>query len=185
MAIESWPIDRPTPYERNARKWTMEAIAKVATSIREFGFRQPIVVDSEGVIIIGHLRLTAAKHLGLTHVPVHPVHDLTPAQVKALRIADNRTHDEATWDNDILGREFLEMKIDEFDLSFTGFEQDEILTSVFGVKEKKKGKGGGDTGQQLSGLSFKVIVECSDEEHQLALLDRFEGEGLICKALIS
>ncbi len=142
------------------------------------------MVDTEGVIIIGHLRLTAAKNLGLTHVPVHVAGDLTPAQVKALRIADNRTHEEATWDNDLLGKEFLEMKIDDFDLSFTGFEQDEILTSVFGVKEKKKAKAG-ETGQQLSGLSFKVIVECTDEEHQLALLDRFEGEGLTCKALIS
>ena len=83
MHIELWPIDRPKPYPKNARKWNAAAVAKVASSIREYGVRQPIVVDVHDVIIIGHLRLAAAKTLGLKEVPVHIASDLTPAQVKA------------------------------------------------------------------------------------------------------
>lgn len=71
MRVEMWPIDRPKDYPKNARKWTDKAIAKVAASIREFGFRQPLVVDSQEVIVIGHLRRTAARTLGLTEIPVH------------------------------------------------------------------------------------------------------------------
>ena len=90
MLIELWPIDRPRPYPKNARKWTAGAIDKVASSIREYGFRQPIVVDAHDVIIIGHLRLAAAKKLGLSEVPIHVARDLSPEQVRGLRIADNR-----------------------------------------------------------------------------------------------
>lgn len=80
--IESWDIDRPKPYPKNARKWSASAVDKVASSIRAYGFRQPIVVDIHGVIIIGHLRLAAAKSLRLKEVPVHVARDLTPAQVE-------------------------------------------------------------------------------------------------------
>ena len=98
MRIEHWATDRPQPYAKNARKWNSGAVDKVAASIREFGFRQPIVVDNVGVIIIGHLRLAAAKKLGLKEVPVHVAQDLTPEQVRGLRIMDNRSHEESEWD---------------------------------------------------------------------------------------
>ena len=78
MNIEYWPIDRPKPYPKNARKWGAAAVEKVASSIRAFGFRQPIVVDAQGVIVIGHLRL-AAIFLGLREVPVHAAHCLIVA----------------------------------------------------------------------------------------------------------
>ena len=71
LAVEMWPIDRPRPYAKNARKWGNKAIEKVANSIREFGWRQPIVCDQNDEIIIGHLRLASARHLGLKEVPVH------------------------------------------------------------------------------------------------------------------
>ena len=83
MKIEIWPIEKPIPYARNARKISDAAVAKVAASIKEFGFRQPIVVDTEGVIVAGHTRLLAARKLGLTEVPVHVATGLTPAQIKA------------------------------------------------------------------------------------------------------
>ena len=92
MKIENWDIGRVTPYERNPRR-NDDAVEAVAASIREFGFRQPIVVDAEGVVIAGHTRLKAAQHLGLAKVPVHVAKDLTPEQVRALRIADNKTGD--------------------------------------------------------------------------------------------
>jgi ParB-like chromosome segregation protein Spo0J len=92
------PIDRPTPYARNSRKIPERAIDKVAASIQEFGWRQTIVVDRNGVIIVGHTRLLAAKKLGLKQVPIHVAENLTPAQVKAYRLMDNRSHEETDWD---------------------------------------------------------------------------------------
>jgi len=125
MLIEAWPIDRPRPYPQNPRKISDLAIAKVAASIREFGFRQPIVVDGEGVVIAGHTRLAAASSLGLAEVPVH-VADLTPAQARAYRLADNRTGDEAEWDTELLRVEMAALAGLDIDLSLTAFDPSEI-----------------------------------------------------------
>src|SRR4030095_3281187 len=102
MLIASWPVDRLVPYARNARRIPPAAVDKVAASIKEFGWRQPIVVDREGVIIVGHTPLLAAQKLGLKQVPIHLATGLTPAQVKAYRLMDNRSHEEAAWDMDLL-----------------------------------------------------------------------------------
>jgi len=126
MNIELWPIDKPIPYARNARKISEAAVAKVAASIKEFGFRQPIVVDAEGVIVAGHTRLLAARKLGMTTVPVHVAVNLTPAQAKAYRLMDNRSHEEAEWDMELLPLELEDLKILEFDLGLTGFDDDEL-----------------------------------------------------------
>jgi DNA modification methylase len=124
--IELWPIDRPKPFPKNARHWNAAAVAKVAASIREYGFRQPIVVDVHDVICIGHLRLAAAKSLGLKEVPVHVARDLTAAQIRGLRLADNRTNQEAEWNDDLLGPELAELSDLGFDLTLTGFDVYEI-----------------------------------------------------------
>jgi DNA modification methylase len=126
MEIVTWPIERITPYRRNARKIPQEAIDKVASSIREFGWRQPVVVDREGVIICGHTRLLAAQKLELRDVPVHVADNLTPAQARAYRLLDNRSHEESTWDFDLLGLELLDLKGMGVDLDLTGFNFDEI-----------------------------------------------------------
>jgi DNA modification methylase len=126
MLIELWPIDRPKPYPKNARKWTAAAVGKVADSIREYGWRQPIVCDADDVIIIGHLRLAAAKSLSLGEVPVHVARDLTPAQVKGLRIMDNRSHEESEWDLALLAPEIADLQACAFDLSLTGLDGREI-----------------------------------------------------------
>ena len=84
LQVEWWPIEKPLPYVRNARLCPEQAIAKVAGSIHEFGFRNPILIDAEGVIIAGHTRLLAAQRLGLDAVPVIVCADLSPAKVKAL-----------------------------------------------------------------------------------------------------
>src|SRR5918995_1308258 len=101
MEIELWPITGIRPYENNPRI-NDDAVDSVAASIREFGFRQPIVVDSDGVIICGHTRWKAAQKLGLEKVPVHVATDLTPEQIKAYRIADNQTASLAEWDQELL-----------------------------------------------------------------------------------
>ena len=121
-----WPTEKPIPYARNSRKIPERAIDKVAASIKEFGWRQCIVVDKNGVIICGHTRLLAAKKLGLAQVPVHVARSLTPAQVKAYRLMDNRSHEEADWDLDLLGPELEELRDLDFDLTLTGFDQNEI-----------------------------------------------------------
>jgi DNA modification methylase len=126
MKIENWKIERIIPYARNARKIGDAAIDKVAASIKEFGWRQPIVVDTEAVIVVGHVRLKAAQKLGLTEVPVHVADNLTPGQVKAYRLMDNRSHDEAKWDLDLIGPELADLQGLDFDLNLTGFDQDEI-----------------------------------------------------------
>ena len=126
MEIVTWPIEKITPYRRNARKIPPEAIEKVAASIREFGWRQPVVVDREGVIICGHTRLFAAQKLDLHEVPVHVAENLTPAQVRAYRLLDNRSHEESKWDFDLLGLELLDLKGMGVDLDLTGFNFDEI-----------------------------------------------------------
>src|SRR5580692_10666177 len=104
-----WPIDKPIPYARNSRKIPERAIDKVAASIQEFGWRQSIVVDKDGVVICGHTRLLAAKKLGLQEVPVHVADNLTPAQVKAYRLMDNRSHEDTDWDLDLLGPEMEDL----------------------------------------------------------------------------
>jgi len=109
LLIEVWPIDRPKDYPKNARKWSAQSVEKVAASIRAYGWRQPIVVDKEEVITIGHLRRAAGKSLGLTHCPVHVARDLTPAQIRGLRLADNRTNQEASWDEEVLALELAEL----------------------------------------------------------------------------
>ena len=121
-----WAIDRLIPYARNARKIPQEAIDKVAASLKEFGWRQPIVVDSERVVVAGHVRLLAAQQLGLEKVPVHVATDLTPGQIKAFRLMDNRSHQESGWDMELLAPEMAELQALNIDVSLTGFDADEI-----------------------------------------------------------
>ena len=109
-----------TPYEHNAKRHPDEQVEHIANSIREFGFRQPIVVDADNVVVIGHGRLLAAKKLGLDAVPVVRADDLTEAQIKALRLADNKTN-ESEWDFGLLDAELVDLALD-FDMSDFGFD---------------------------------------------------------------
>jgi len=131
MQIELRPIDQIKPYPGNPRQ-NDEAVAAVAASLKEFGWRQPIVVDTEGVIIVGHTRLKAAQKLGLTQVPVHVATDLTPAQVKAYRIADNATNEIAEWDYQLLPIELSALQDMHFDIGTLGFDQDELKRIMSG-----------------------------------------------------
>ena len=101
MKIELWTLSKIKPYPNNPRL-NDDAVEAVAASLREFGFRQPIVVDAEGVIICGHTRWKAAQKLGLEKAPVHVAKELTPEQIKAYRIADNQTASLAEWNYDLL-----------------------------------------------------------------------------------
>jgi len=104
MSVVMWPIGRVKPYDKNPRI-NDGSVDSVARSIEQYGFRQPIVVDKNGVIIVGHTRLKAAKKLGMAEVPVHVASDLSETKARSLRIADNKTHELAEWDVDMLSDE--------------------------------------------------------------------------------
>ncbi|MCA9311950.1 MAG: ParB N-terminal domain-containing protein [Phycisphaerales bacterium] len=125
MNIVQRAIDEIIPYNQNPRQ-NDAAVETVAASIREFGFRVPIVVDTHGVIICGHTRWKAARHLGLETVPVHVATDLTPEQVRAYRIADNKAGELAEWDLGLLHLELSDLRDAEFDLSLLGFDADDL-----------------------------------------------------------
>jgi ParB-like nuclease domain len=124
--IELWPVDRLKPYERNARTHSPEQVAKIAASITEFGFTNPILVDSADGIIAGHGRLMAAQQLGLADVPVIVLDHLSDAQRRAYILADNRLAELAGWDNGMLAGELLALKDDGFDLDLAGFSDDDL-----------------------------------------------------------
>ncbi|MGH2271899.1 DNA modification methylase [Anaerohalosphaeraceae bacterium U12dextr] len=125
MRIELRSIDTIFPYDNNPRI-NDKAVDAVAASLKEFGFRQPIVVDKDGIIIVGHTRYKAAVKLGLEKVPVHVAKDLTDAQIKAYRIADNQTATLADWNYELLPIELKDLAGMEFDLDLLGFGEEEL-----------------------------------------------------------
>lgn len=125
MDVAVLNIAEVKPYEKNPRK-NRQSVAKVAESIKEYGFRQPIVVDEDMVVLAGDTRLQAAKRLKLKQVPVHVAKGLTAAQAKAYRLMDNRSAEDSKWDLELLPLEFSDLLNDGFDLALTGFTGDEI-----------------------------------------------------------
>ena len=125
-------IEKIIPYARNPRK--NQDIDKVAASIKEFGFQQPVVLDKENIIIVGHTRFLAAKKLGMKQVPCIIADKLSDQQVKAYRIADNRVAEESKWDNELLNLELIDLQKDNIDLENLGFEQEE-LNKIFNEKD--------------------------------------------------
>jgi len=123
------------PYEKNAKSHPEKQVLQIAASIKEFGFNQPIVVDKNNVIIVGHGRLLAALELGLKEVPVLTV-DLTEAQAKAYRLADNKLN-ESPWDMDLVIEELKELEGLDFDISLTGFDSDDLTIEEKEIKNKE------------------------------------------------
>jgi len=135
MNVELRPRAEIKPYEKNPRV-NDAAVDAVAESIRRFGFRQPIVVDGDGVIVCGHTRWKAAQKLGLDKVPVHVARDLTAEQIRAYRIADNKTAELAEWNLELLPIELAELQSAGIDWSLLGFDQDELAKLLDpGVKQ--------------------------------------------------
>jgi len=140
MKIELLNPNELKPYANNPRI-NDDAVDAVMNSIKEFGFKQVIVVDANKEIICGHTRWKAAKKLGLVKVPVHIARDLTPEQVKAYRIADNKTGELAEWDYELLPLELKELQEADFDLSVLGFDTDELDRLLNGEKEDTVAEG--------------------------------------------
>ena len=135
MKIENADINTIKPYENNPRKLKDSAIEKVAMSLKEYGFRQPIVVDKDRIIVVGHTRYRASKKLGFKEVPITIADNLTPEQINAYRIADNRTAEESEWDSELLKMEIKDLESKDFKLDLLGFNEDQLNDMLFEEKQ--------------------------------------------------
>jgi len=138
--IERWPTNKLVPYARNARTHSEVQVAQIAASIVEFGFTNPILAGSDGVIVAGHGRLAAAQKLGLDTVPVVVLDHLTPIQRRALIIADNRIAENAGWDDAMLRIELQSLQEDGFNLDITGFDADALAEIMAGEETTVDGQ---------------------------------------------
>jgi DNA modification methylase len=138
--IEQWPIERVIPYANNARTHPEAQVAQIAASMVEFGFTNPLLAGSDGVLVAGHGRLLAARKLGLAQVPVVVLDHLTPTQRRALVIADNRIAENAGWDEALLHLELEALQADAFDLSLVGFDPDDLADLLAGEEPDAQGQ---------------------------------------------
>jgi ParB-like chromosome segregation protein Spo0J len=172
-------VEKLLPYAKNSKKHPPEQVKEIVASIKQWGWTMPILVDETGTVIAGHGRLLAAKKLQLPKVPVVSAKGWSEAQKRAYVIADNKLTENGGWDKGVLADELAALKDLNFDLNLTGFD-DKELDKLIGDPEDP------DTGPQIGDdLKYSVVVECQDELQQTELLDRFEKDGLKCKALVS
>lgn len=130
MKIETIPIADLIPYARNSRTHSDQQVAQVAASIREFGFTNPVLIDSEDGIIAGHGRVMAARKLNMAEVPCIRLEHLTETQKRAYIIADNKLALNSGWDEEMLGLELADLREEDFDLGLVGFNADEIESAL-------------------------------------------------------
>ena len=172
-SIVMLPVSEVRPYEKNPRK-NAEAVKYVRASIEKFGFKQPIVIDSNRVIISGHTRLEAAKSLGMAEVPCIVADDLTEAQAKALRLADNKVAEFSEWKMNLLGEELGELaEISDIDMGDFGFDDNLEM-------DDEEENGTEEKGVNLS-ETFQIIVECENEIEQQEIFEKLSGEGYKCR----
>lgn len=158
------------PYEKNPRN-NDNAVEQVANSISQFGFKVPIVIDKDNVIVCGHTRYKASKKLGLDVVPCVVADDLTDEQIKAYRLADNKVSELAEWDIDLLGEELDGIfDIDMSDFGFDMTEEQETQTEREDLSDKV-------------GETYEVIIECANEIEQAQVYEKIREEGYTCRVL--
>ena len=166
-------IDDLVPYENNPRN-NEDAVDAVASSIEAFGFKVPVIIDGDNVVVAGHTRLKAARRLGMEHIPCIVADDLTEEQVKAFRLADNKVSELAEWDFSKLETELASIDFDMLRFGFETDTEDEDETSEHPDRKDLSEEEGG---------CFEVIVECADEEEQERIYERLTTEGLTCRVL--
>lgn len=185
MQINDLPIESITPYAGNPRTITDAAVQKVANSLNCFGWQQPIVVDKDMVIIVGHTRYLAAKQLDFKTAPVLVAENLSDEQVRAYRIADNRTHEENGWDQSLLIKELEQINAVEVEM-LTGFNADELNDYLSGFDMSGMESGVDvpvDHSNERVGSVYEIIIALSNEHEQQALFKRLQGEGHKCRVL--
>ena len=171
--LEHWPLDKFIEYARNPRK-NDHAVDRVASMIKEFGFRVPIVATSDGGVVDGHLRLKAARKLKLKTVPVLLADDMSEAQIKAFRISVNRSSELAQWDDELLALEIDELKALDFDLELTGFDDLELdWNSDIDVLDR--------FGETEDGIVSVIKIEVEQEiseKARLVIIDALNREAI-------
>jgi ParB-like chromosome segregation protein Spo0J len=174
MQIVNTPIEQVIPYANNPRH-NDTAVPSLANSIKEFGFKQPIMVDKDMVVITGHTRLKAARLLGLAEVPVIVVTDLTPAQVKAYRIADNKVGELADWDTEALQKELADLQIAGMDLSWLDFpDEGELQITELPVLTPPK------MAWALIGIPLERYLEIAEQIEKLGKI-----ENIYCEVVLN
>lgn len=166
IEIVSKALSELIPYEKNPRKISDEAVNAVAESIQEFGFKNPILIDKDNVIIAGHTRRLASLKLGLERVPCVVCDDLTPQQIKALRLADNKTNELADWDIGELDLELADLL--DMDMERFGFDIDEDV-------EEKEAKSVGLNEQ------WQIIIDCDSESDMEEKYNKLQEMGIECR----
>ena len=166
------------PYINNARTHSESQINQIAASIKEFGFRNPILVDGENGIIAGHGRVMAAKKLGLTTIPYIDCSDLTEAQKKAYIIADNKIALNAGWDEELLKLELEDIEVSDIDMELLGFS-DEELKRLIGVEDTdtEEGEITDDGNRNL------LLVEFINESELQKIFEELKERGFECKIM--
>lgn len=177
LKVEQWKTENVIPYKNNPRH-NDQAVDSVAESIRQFGFQQPIVVDTDGVIIVGHTRLKAAKKLGLKTVPVIVAENLSEEKAKAYRLADNKTGELAGWNFELLGIELEELKelsdIDMTDFGFPDINQD--MDDFFQDEPQQQ-----DDFEEQSEDEIIITCVCNDDIQKSQLIEFCEEKDISYK----
>ena len=161
MDVKNIAVKDLIPYERNTKKHDKTQINNVAESIKQYGFVQPIVIDKDNVVVIGHCRLLAAKKLKMKEVPCVCVEDLTEDQVKALRIVDNKSN-ESEWDFDFLADELLEIDLSAFDFDF-------------GIEDEEEDFDESDLDEAVSKTNVIVSINCANVADYESIKDRLQN----------
>jgi ParB-like chromosome segregation protein Spo0J len=168
MQIKEVAVDKLIPYAKNSRTHSDQQVAQIAASIKEFGFRNPILVDGVG-IIAGHGRLLAAQKLGLDKIPTIDCSDMSATQKKAYIIADNKLAMNAGWDNDLLKLEITDLQDENFDINLLGFDNSELNFTAeidYGILDDE------DVSKQLSdmanGVRKAIQIEFEPEHYDEA-----------------
>ena len=174
MNIIQRELDSIRPYAANAKKHDATQVANVAESIRQYGFVQPIVIDKDGVIVIGHCRALAAKKLGMKEVPCVCVDDLTPEQVKALRVIDNKTN-ESPWDMDLLAAELPGLDLEGFEFGLNYVKNFMGYSTVFLLSAPDVAKGK-VIACPVENIDLYYVDPSDSEFAKLGLEYRVEGE---------
>lgn len=174
-SVEIRQISELKPYANNPRTHTLEDIKQIASSMREWGWTIPVLIDEDNMILAGHGRVEAAKRNGYREVPVIVARGWTDAQKRAYVIADNRLTENGGWNKELLGGELTDLKLD-FDLDLLGFT-DKELNRLLGKDEI-------DEAMQLTS-KFEILVTCENEQQQAELLAQLSEQGLSVRALLA
>ena len=168
-------IEELIPYARNSRLHDETQIAQIAASIKEFGWRNPVLIDGENGIIAGHGRLMAARKLGMDKVRVIQLSGMTPTQKKAYIIADNQLALNAGWDTSLLTIDISELKDEGFNLDLLGFDEKELVNIIDPLKENKELK------DEIYEPAFSIIIDCDDESEQEKIFNELNEKGYKCR----